>query len=110
MEMHGLIDLYSENANKEFLKLVKKLTKSGTMSAFPPLINDTNANIAVEDEENAELLNNYFTGISTTPDSDDDQPFQLLSLAKDHWRGFNTRNAHMVHLVNLILFKMVYTS
>ena len=27
------------------------------------------------------------------------QPFQLLSLAKDHWRGFNTRNAHMVHIV-----------
>ena len=28
------------------------------------------------------------------------QPFQLLSLAKDHWRGFNTRNVHMVHIVN----------
>ena len=28
------------------------------------------------------------------------QPFQLLPLAKDHWRGFNTRNAHMVHIVN----------
>ena len=27
--------------------------------------------------------------------------FQLLSFAKDHWRGFNTRNAHMVHIVNL---------
>ena len=38
------------------------------------------------------------------------QPFQLLSLAKVHWRGFNTRNAHMVHIVNLIRFKMVYTS
>ena len=28
------------------------------------------------------------------------QPFQLLSLAKDHWRGFNTRNAHLVYIVN----------
>ena len=28
------------------------------------------------------------------------QPFQLLSLAKDHWRGFNTPNPHMVHIVN----------
>ena len=28
------------------------------------------------------------------------QLFQLLSLAKDHWRGFHTRNAHMVHIVN----------
>ena len=28
------------------------------------------------------------------------QLFHLLSLAKDHWRGFNTRNAHMVHIVN----------
>ena len=26
------------------------------------------------------------------------QLFQLLSLAKDQWRGFNTRNAHMVQL------------
>ena len=26
--------------------------------------------------------------------------FQLLSLAKYHWRGFSTRNAHMVHIVN----------
>ena len=38
------------------------------------------------------------------------QPFQLPSLAKDHWRGFNTRNAHMVHIVNYFRFKMVYTS
>ena len=28
------------------------------------------------------------------------QLFKLLSLAKDHWRGFSTRNAHMVHIVN----------
>ena len=26
--------------------------------------------------------------------------FKLLSLAKDPWRGFSTRNAHMVHIVN----------
>ena len=30
-------------------------------------------------------------------------------LAKDHWRGFSTRNAHMVHIVNYIRIKMVYT-
>ena len=24
-------------------------------------------------------------------------PFSLLCVAKDHWRGFSTRNAHMVH-------------
>ena len=29
--------------------------------------------------------------------------FQLY-LAKDHWWGLNTRNAHMVHIVNLIRF------
>ena len=28
------------------------------------------------------------------------QLFELLCLAKDHWRGFSTRNAHMVHFVN----------
>ena len=28
----------------------------------------------------------------------------------DHWRGFSTRNAHMVHIVNSIWLKMVYTS
>ena len=33
-----------------------------------------------------------------------------ISLAKDHWRGLNTRNAHMVHIFNQIRFKMVYTS
>ena len=27
-----------------------------------------------------------------------------------HWRGFSTRNAHMVHIVNSIRFKMVNTS
>ena len=26
--------------------------------------------------------------------------FRLLCLAKDHWRGFSTLNAHMVHIVN----------
>ena len=38
------------------------------------------------------------------------QPFQLHCLAKDHWRGCNTstRNAHMVHIVNWIRFKIVY--
>ena len=38
------------------------------------------------------------------------QLFKQLCLAKDHWRGFSTRNAHMVHIVNLIRFKMMYTS
>ena len=28
------------------------------------------------------------------------QLFQLLSLAKDLGRGFNTRNGHIVHIVN----------
>ena len=38
------------------------------------------------------------------------QLFKLLCLAKNHWWGFCTRNAHMVHIVNEIRFKMVYTS
>ena len=38
------------------------------------------------------------------------QLFELHCLAKDHWRGFSTRNAHMVHIVNLIRLKMVLTS
>ena len=28
------------------------------------------------------------------------QFLKLLCLAKDHWRGFSTRNAHIVHIVN----------
>ena len=36
--------------------------------------------------------------------------FYTSCFAKDHWWGFSTRNAHMVHIVNLIRFKMVYTS
>ena len=31
--------------------------------------------------------------------------FNNKCLAKDHWRGFSTRNAHMVHIVNLIRLK-----
>ena len=27
--------------------------------------------------------------------------FYTTCLAKDHWRGFSTRNAHMIHIVNL---------
>ena len=34
---------------------------------------------------------------------------KLLWLAKDHWRGFNIRIAHIVHIVNWIRFKIVYT-
>ena len=33
--------------------------------------------------------------------------FKFLCLAKDHWWGFSTRNARMVHIINLIRFKMV---
>ena len=38
------------------------------------------------------------------------QHFLLLEplyLAKDHWWGFSTRNAHMVHIANWIWFNMV---
>ena len=38
------------------------------------------------------------------------QFFKQLCLAKDHWRGFSTRNAHMVHIVNEFRIKIVYTS
>ena len=38
------------------------------------------------------------------------QLFKLLCLAKNHWWGFCTRNAYMVHIVNEIQFKMVHTS
>ena len=36
--------------------------------------------------------------------------FGTTCLAQDHWWGFSTRNAHIVHIVNLIRLKMVYTS
>ena len=35
---------------------------------------------------------------------------RLLCLAKDQWRWLSTRYAHMVHIVNEIRFRMVYTS
>ena len=38
------------------------------------------------------------------------QLFELLCVAKDHWRGFSTRNVHMIHIVNNIRFRIVYTS
>ena len=34
----------------------------------------------------------------------------LLCLAKDHLRGFSTRNAHIFHIVYLIRFKTLYIS
>ena len=33
----------------------------------------------------------------------------VLCLAKDRWWGSSTRNAHLIHIVNHIRFKMVYT-
>ena len=33
------------------------------------------------------------------------QLFYTKCLAKDHWRGFSTRNAHTVHIVNIIRSK-----
>ena len=36
--------------------------------------------------------------------------YYIHFLSGHHIIGFNTRNAHMVHIVNLIRFKMVYTS
>ena len=38
------------------------------------------------------------------------QLFKLLCLAKNHWWRFCNQNARMVHIVNEIRFKMVYTS
>ena len=38
------------------------------------------------------------------------QLLRLLCLAKDHWWEFSSGNVHMVHIVNWIRFKMVYTS
>ena len=43
------------------------------------------------------VLGHHFSTFNTT-------------LAEDHWCGFITRNAHMVHIVNNIRFKMVYAS
>ena len=37
------------------------------------------------------------------------QFLKLPSLAKDHWWGFITWNAHIVHIFNYIRLKMVYT-
>ena len=36
--------------------------------------------------------------------------FKLLCLAKDNWRGFSTRNTHMVQFVIWIWLKMVNIS
>ena len=36
--------------------------------------------------------------------------FKQLCLAKDHWWRFNSRNVHMVHIVNYIRFGKVFAS
>ena len=75
MDMHRLIDTYSQNGNKEFWKLVKQITKSsGTMTAIPPLVDSNTSNIAIEDADKANLFNNYFASISSIIDSDEYLP------------------------------------
>ena len=34
---------------------------------------------------------------------------KIPCLARDHWRGLSARDAHVVHIVNYIRIKMVYT-
>ena len=36
--------------------------------------------------------------------------FSYYMFAKDHWRGFSTRNAHMVHIANWIRFGLAYSA
>ena len=74
IELHGLIDDYSSNNNQDFWKLARKLTKSCKSISIPPLLNQTNGNIATNDFEKATLLNQYFASISTINDNNDDAP------------------------------------
>ena len=75
LDVHGLIDQYSSNNSRDFWKLAKTLIKStGTSTSIPPLINMANGNIAVDDKEKCDLLNNYFASISTIDEDDNDDP------------------------------------
>ena len=69
-DVYGLIDQFSFGSRKEFWKLVKTLTKSsGNFSQIPPLLNPSNNQITVNDNEKADILNQYFCNISTIDDT-----------------------------------------
>ena len=99
MEVHGLIDTYSQSGNKEFWKLVKQITKSsGTMTAIPPLVDSNTSNIAIEDADKANLLNNYFASISTIIDSDDDLP-EFNTRTDSEITGFEPTQVEIIDII-----------
>ena len=64
------------------------------MTAIPPLVDSNTSNIALEDADKANLLNNYFASISTIIDSDDDLP------------EFNTRtDSEITEMILTLMFQ-----
>ncbi|KAK3101919.1 hypothetical protein FSP39_007343 [Pinctada imbricata] len=73
--MDGFVDHLASQNSKGFWKLVRTLTKnSGKSEIIPPLLNIDNSEIEVDDNIKADLLNKYFTSVSTIDDRDIDVP------------------------------------
>ena len=74
IDLYGLIDTYSSNNNQDFWKFARKITKSSQSISIPPLSDPVSGKIAINDNEKANLLNDYFVNISTIDDNDDETP------------------------------------
>lgn len=73
--VNGLIDQHYSNDPKSYWKLLNHLIKkSGTSSSIPPLIDNANGSIVNDDLDKANLLNTYFSSISTLNDSNTEVP------------------------------------
>ena len=74
-DIHGLVDQYASNNQKDFWKLVKRIIRSNDNSInIPPLLNPTTSELVIDDKGKANVLNSYFSSISTVDSSDNDIP------------------------------------
>ena len=75
LDINNMIDQYTVNDKKEFWKLIRFVTKTGgTYNAIPPLINPDTDSIEIDDKCKADVLNKYFSDISTIDDSNVELP------------------------------------
>ena len=75
LDINNMIDQHTVNDKKEFWKLIRFVTKTGgTYNAIPPLINPDTDSIEIDDKCKADVLNKYFSDISTIDDSNVELP------------------------------------
>ena len=69
LNVDELLEANSAASPKTFWGLVKKLTTNFNYTVIPPLVDPETSKIVIEDNQKCELLNNYFSSISSIDDS-----------------------------------------